>query len=211
MMGIGRAWGQTPRSIDRNRGNDTADLGPGKDTFTWDPGDGSDTIDGGSGTDTLDFNGANVPEVMTLLPDPADGTRSLFTRDVANINMHMNRVERLDLTALGGADEVTIDDTSGTGFRRADVDLSLAGDDGAGDGMKDVVTVKGTQNADDIEVTAQGTRVDVEGLQTETRITGSDPGIDKLRIDARGGEDEVDVGEGVTALIKVVVVDGGQH
>ena len=55
--------------------------------------------------------------------------------------MDMNGVERLDLTALGGADTVTVDDMSGTDFRRAVVDLSAP--TGGADGVADIVTVKG--------------------------------------------------------------------
>ena len=108
-------------AVDGNRGNDTALLGNGRDSFRWDPGDGSDIVEGENGTDTLDFNGAGVDEIMSLSPN---GERSLFLRNVANIRMDMNGVERLDLTALGGADTITVDDMSGTDFRRADVDLS---------------------------------------------------------------------------------------
>ena len=104
-------------AVDGNRG-DTALLGNGRDSFRWDPGDGSDIVEGENGTDTLDFNGAGVDEIMSLSPN---GERSLFLRNIANIRMDMNGVERLDLTALGGADTVTVDDMSGTDRRRADV------------------------------------------------------------------------------------------
>ena len=75
----------------------------------------------------------------------ANGERSLFLRDVANIRMDMDDVERLDLTALGGIDTVTVDDMSGTDFRQADVDLS--GPAGGGDGEADIVTVNGTDRS----------------------------------------------------------------
>jgi len=60
------------------------------------PGDGSDVVEGQNGTDTLDFNGAGLDEIMSLSPN---GERSLFLRNVANIRINMNGVERLDLTA----------------------------------------------------------------------------------------------------------------
>jgi Ca2+-binding RTX toxin-like protein len=182
-------------AVDGNGGNDTADLGTGTDSFTWDPGDGSDVIDGGTGMDTLVFNGANVNEQMSLSPN---GARSLFQRVQGNITMNMTRVERLDLRALGGADTVTINDMSGTDFRRADVDL------GGADGAIDTVIVNGTENADHIKVKAHGTRVDVEGLQTETRLTGTQTS-DVLQINALGGDDKVDVHKGVSDLIGVQV------
>jgi Ca2+-binding RTX toxin-like protein len=191
--------------VDGNRGNDTAALGSGRDTFRWDPGDGSDTIDGGTGTDTLDFRGANVAENMALSPN---GTGSVFTRNVGNIVMTMNRVERLNLVAGGGVDNITINDMSGTGFRRADVDLTSVDANfnpvGGPDGAADVVTVNGTPNADHIRVTAKDGRVDVKGLPTETRLTNTET-IDLLQVNGGGGDDDLKVGPGVAALIMVAV------
>lgn len=198
--------GRGKDAVDGNRGNDTAYLGSGRDSFRWDPGDGSDVVEGQSGIDTLDFNGAGVGENMRL---SADGQRSLFLRDVANIRMDMNDVERLDLTALDGADTVTVDDMSGTDFRRADVDLSAIA--GGGDAAADTVTINGTEYGDEVEVAADGARVEVEGLQTKVRITGSET-IDRLQINGLGGDDEVDVDDDVDELIGVAVdLGSGQN
>ncbi|MGH9287960.1 MAG: calcium-binding protein [Acidimicrobiales bacterium] len=186
-------------AVDGNRGNDAAELGGGDDSFRWDPGDGSDLVEGVGGTDTLDFNGAGVAENMSL---SANGRRALFLRDVANIRMDMNNVEVLDLTALGGPDRITINDMEGTGFRVADIDLSAP--TGGPDGQADVVTVNGTANPDHIAVDVQDSRIDVAGLQTETRITGSET-IDRLEINTLDGNDTVDVAAEVAALIGVVV------
>jgi hypothetical protein len=193
-------------AVDGNRGNDTALLGNGQDSFRWDPGDGSDVVEGENGTDTLDFNGAGIDEIMSLSPN---GERSLFLRNVANIRMDMNGVERLDLAALGGADTVTINDMSGTDFRRADVDLS--GANGAADGVADIVTVKGTEQADNIHVKDLGARVAVDGLRTETVVAGGEP-IDRLQVDALGGDDKVNVDPAASALINIgVELGSGQN
>lgn len=136
---------------------------------------------------------------MSLSPN---GQRSLFLRDAGNIRMDMDGVERLDLAALGGPDTFTVQDMSGTDFRRADVDLS--GPAGGPDGQADIVTVNGTERADRIDVEADGARVDVEGLETEVRITGSETS-DRLEVNSRGGNDDVDVDPAVTALIGVAV------
>lgn len=186
-------------AVDGNRGDDRAELGTGTDSFRWDPGDGSDEIDGGTGIDTLDFNGAGVSEQMRLF---AAGELAIFFRQQATIRMEMTRVERLDLDALGGADDITIDDMSGTDFRRADVDLSATGNSGGGDGASDCVQVNGTANADHIKVKAHGTRVDVEGLQTETRVTGAETG-DRLHVDGRGGNDKIEIDPDVSTLISL--------
>src|SRR5439155_489697 len=87
--------------IKGGRGNDTALLGAGNDTFIWNPGDGNDIVEGQDGTDLLQFNGANISENIVL---SANGTRGQFTRDVANITMDINGVERVNFAALGGAD-----------------------------------------------------------------------------------------------------------
>jgi hypothetical protein len=128
---------------------------------------------------------------------------------VANIRMDMNGVERLDLTALGGADTVTINDMSGTDFRRADVDLSAP--TGSPDGVADIVTVKGTEQADNIHVKDAGALVTVHGLRTETVVAGGEP-IDRLQVDALGGDDKVTVDPAVSALIGVgVELGSGQN
>ena len=97
--------------IDGNQGNDAAFLGAGDDVFQWDPGDGSDTVEGQDGTDTMLFNGANIDEIFDV---SANGGRVRFTRNIGNIVMDLNDVERIDLNALGGADTVTVNDLSGT-------------------------------------------------------------------------------------------------
>jgi hypothetical protein len=184
--------------VDGNRGSDTAFLHGGNDAFRWDPGDGSDVVEGGGGTDTLDFNGAAGVENMSL---SAVGSRSLFVRDAGNIRMDMDDVEVLDLAALGGVDTFTLNDMRGTGFLRADVDLSVGGNP---DGAADVVTVKGTDQADDVNVEAADGSVVVDGLQTELRINGSEP-ADHLQIDTLGGDDSVEVDNAVAPLIDVDV------
>ena len=184
--------------VDGNRGIDTAFFHGGNDTFRWDPGDGSDVVEGGGGTDTLDFNGAPGPENMSL---SAVGSRSLFFREQGNIRMDMNDVELLDLTALGGIDTFTLDDMRGTGFVRADVDLSVGGNP---DGAADVVTVKGTEQTDDVNIGTAAGGIVVDGLQTQLRITGSEA-IDHLEVDTLAGDDSVDVDDAVATLIDVDV------
>ena len=180
---------------DGNRGNDTGIMESGADTFRWDPGDGSDTIEGNSGQDTLDFNGAGGAEKMSL---SANGSRSVFLRDVANIRMDMNSVEKLDLTALGGADEVTINDMKGTGFQRADVDL------GGSDNAIDNAIVNGGAKDDHVTVTPEAGRVKVAGLAVETHIAGAEP-TDKLQVNTNDGDDDVTVDPAAEVLIDVNV------
>jgi hypothetical protein len=191
--------GRGDDAVDGNRGNDTGVLGSGHDSFRWDPGDGSDVVEGDSGTDTLDFNGAGAAETMQLLPE---GGRAVFLRDPATIRMDMDGVEQLDLAALGGVDKMTVEDMTGTDFRRADVDLS--GPNGGGDAAADLVTVNGTPGGDDIDVRTDNGSVEVEGLQTTTNIAGSEP-TDLLQVNGQDGNDDIDVDPAVLALINVAV------
>ena len=107
--------------VDGNQGNDVAFMGAGDDTFGWDPGDGSDTIEGQDGDDTMLFNGANISERFEV---SANGGRVRFTRDVANIVMDSNDLEKIDLNALGGADVLTVNDLSGTDLTRINSNLA---------------------------------------------------------------------------------------
>jgi hypothetical protein len=168
--------------VDGNRGNDTALMGDGNDTFVWDPGDGSDVIEGGRGNrDTMLFNGAAGAEKFAAT---ANGERLRFTRDLGNIVMDTDDVERVNLVALGGADSVLVGDLSGTDVRKVDVDL------GAGDGAVDAVTVQGTDRRDYIRVSGANGTVHVDGLRAKVTLTGAEP-TDQLTIDPRAGNDVV--------------------
>jgi RTX calcium-binding nonapeptide repeat (4 copies) len=184
--------------VDGNRANDVAFLGAGNDTFRWDPGDGSDTADGSGGDDTMLFFGSGGDEIMRLF---ANGQQSVFTRNLGTIRMDMDQIEMLDLRALGGKDEVTVDDLTGTDIRLANVDLRSAA--GGGDAAADVVIVNGTDQADRLSVSTDGARVDVDGMKAETRIVGSD--VDDLVVRTGAGNDSVDVDDDVAAVIGVKV------
>lgn len=188
-------------AIDGNRGADVAFMGSGDDTFTWDPGDGSDVVEGQWGTDTLDFKGAAGDESFDL---SANGPRLRFFRNVGNITMDMDGVERVDLDALGGADTVVQHDLSGTDARQFLVDLQGPG--GGGDGAADSVVVEGTTGSDRIAIQPEAGTVAVRGLAARTQILGSEPANDQLTVDAQGGDDLLRLGGGLRSLIKVSVV-----
>ena len=167
--------------VNGGRGNDVANLGAGDDTFVWNPGDGSDTVEGGKGTDTLLFNGANVNENVNI---SANGGRVLFTRDVANIAMDVNGVEHIDFNALGGADNITVNDLSGTGVNQVNLDL------GANDGAADTVTINGTAGNDVITVTEHDGIITVSGLGQDINIADAGAG-DRIVINGLDGDDVI--------------------
>src|SRR5262249_5300019 len=102
------------------RGKHQGPRGGGGATPDLDPGDGNDIVEGQAGTDTMQFNGANIAEKIDIT---ANGSRLRFTRDVANITMDTNEVERVNFAALGGVDKVTVGDLSDTGVREVNIDL----------------------------------------------------------------------------------------
>jgi Ca2+-binding RTX toxin-like protein len=196
-------------AIDGNRGDDTGLLGPGDDSFRWDPGDGSDAVDGqdgaDDGADTLLFIGAGVAESFDV---SANGERVRFFRDVANITMDLNDTEFIDVQALGGADNAVLNDVSGTDLKSVALDFEAAIGGGAGDGAADFVTVNGTNNPDDIQITASGSAVDVNGAPVTVQIDHSEAANDKLTVNGLGGADTITGGPGLAALIQLVINGG---
>jgi Ca2+-binding RTX toxin-like protein len=186
---------------DGNRGNDVADaMGSGNDTFQWDPGDGNDTIEGDSGTDTMLFNGANVAERIEM---SANGDRLRFTRDVANIVMDTDSVERVVFNALGGADLVTVNDLSATDVKQVDVDLAATG--GAGDGAVDQVVVNGTGGNDTVRVTGAAGAVRVAGLAATVDVLHAEP-TDQLSVNGLAGNDVLDASGLAAGAISLTLV-----
>lgn len=170
-----------------DNGNDVALMGAGDDVFQWNPGDGNDTVEGQDGTDTMLFFGANGAENIDIV---ANGGRALFLRNVANVTMDLNDVERIDFRALGGADNIVVGDLGGTDVTR--IDLDLRGPNGGGDGAADTITVNATQGADNFGVTGDAGGVKVFGLQAEVNAFFPEAANDRLTLNGLGGDDTID-------------------
>ena len=184
------------------RGNDNALLGTGNDTFTWNPGDGSDVVDGGDGFDTLQFNGANISENVTIA---ANGGHALLTRDIAAITMDLDNIERIAFEALGGSDNIVVNDLSKTDVQQVEIDLSATPHSGVGDGLSDTVTVTGTADADHVTVANNGGSITVEGLSAQVTIDSAEAANDTLLINTLGGNDTIDA----SAILVKTTIDGG--
>ena len=116
------------------------------------------------------FNGANVAENINVL---ANGGRVLFTRDIANVVMDLNDVEGIDFNALGGADNLVVNDLSGTDVTEVNFNLAAAAGGSAGDAQPDTVTVTGTVNN-----VIPGLTIDVTGTGRAPReqfVAGGQP------------------------------------
>jgi len=200
--------GEGTDAIDGNGGADTARMGAGDDTFVWDPGDGSDVVEGQDGADTMLFNGAGVGENFDV---SANGNRLRFFRTQGAITMDLNDTEFIDVQALGGADNAVVNNTTGTDLKRVTFDLEAAIGGGAGDGAADSVTVNGTNDPDDIQITASGSAVDVNGVPPTVQIDHSEAANDRLKLNGLGGDDDVAIGRDVAALIQTLVDLGGDE
>jgi RTX calcium-binding nonapeptide repeat (4 copies) len=185
--------------VNAGKGADTVVLGNGDDFFVWNPGQGSDAVDGGRGNDVMQFNGADGNEIMSL---SANGSQAVLLRNVGTIRMDLRDIEIVNVAALGGTDDVTVNNLEGTSVCHVNIDLSKSS--GGSDQVADVVTVKGTDHADSVNVAAHGGRIDVAGLRADTQITGSET-LDHLQVDTLDGNDTVAVDPNVTTLIGVAV------
>lgn len=170
-----------------DNGNDVAFLGAGDDRFEWNPGDGNDTIEGQAGADSLLFFGSNASENFNVV---ANGGRVLLLRDVANVTVDFDDLESVEVRTLGGADNVTVGDLTGTDLTR--LDLDLRGPVGGGDGEADSVTVNGTQGADNFGAFGDSGGVTVFGLATRVNVFQLDAASDRLTLNGLGGDDVID-------------------
>jgi Ca2+-binding RTX toxin-like protein len=196
--------------VNGGTGNDMVFLEAGDDTFFWNPGDGSDTVEGMAGRDAMIFNGADVNENITI---SANGGRLRFVRDIGNLTMDLNGVERIDFNARGGADAIAVSDLSGTDIAEINVNLTAVLGGTVGDAQVDSVTVNGSNGAEFIPVlgTAGGILVNGDflnphGLPYFMLIRGVEA-ADSLRINGNGGDDTIDAASLDTRV--TLTADGG--
>jgi Ca2+-binding RTX toxin-like protein len=190
--------------VDGDDGNDLALLGAGNDFFQWNPGDDNDTIEGQAGIDTVQFSGAVVAENIDIF---ADTGRAEIFRDVDNATVDLNDIERIEVRALNGADNITVSDLTGTDVKLVTIDLSADG--GGGDLAKDTVTVSGTNGNDKIQVTSPFGAVLITGLPSQVGISGGEAGKDSVTINGFGGNDLIDASKLLAGLIPVTLNGGG--
>ncbi|MCI0347498.1 MAG: calcium-binding protein, partial [Chloroflexi bacterium] len=191
--------------MDGEDGDDLARMGAGDDTFLWNPGDDNDTLVGEDGFDTMLFNGAGAAENIDI---SANGERAIFFRDVASVTMDLNEVERINFAALGGTDNVVVNDLTGTDVTEVALDLAGTLDGSAGDGAADTVEVNGTGDDDIAFVVQSGTSVSVLGLAAKVTVDHFDATGDLLVINGGEGDDIISAAS-VTAGSIGLRLDGG--
>jgi len=185
--------------IDGGPDADAIDAGAGDDLVTWKPGGFSDFVWGGLGIDTLVYRGGSADEHVVI--DHAGSGLVRLTRNVGNVAMHLDGLEKIELSTLGGANTVTVNDLAGTGVVEVAVELAAGG----GDGQTDTVVVNASAGDDIVTVTDVGRGVDVSrGGSATVRVVGAEALLDVLVVNGLSGDDRIEVAAGAEVLIQVV-------
>jgi Ca2+-binding RTX toxin-like protein len=147
---------------------------------------------GDGGSDLVAAKGSNAAERFDF---SRDRSRLRYVRN--NNRVYLAQVERFDLRALGGADEIVVNDVSGSGLARLNADSGAAGDR---------VSVKGKAANDNISVAASA-------VAGHISVTGSPAAVDlvnteALSVESLGGNDSLSGGLGLAALTQLSM-DGG--
>src|SRR5215207_4551480 len=163
---------------------------------------GNDLIEGGAGSDLVVFNGSNAAEKFEF---SANGKRLRF---VGASTMNIAGVERFDLRASGGADNVVVNDLAGAGLGQLNADLGQ-------DGAADVVEIKGSAAANELRI---GGGISIGGLGAAVKVLHAQAANDKLKLDPGPGSDRVTVegaagndtiGVAASAVASHIAVSGG--
>jgi hypothetical protein len=185
------------------QGNDVALLGGGNDRFEWLPGDGNDIVEGQVGADDIVVNGSGADEIVNVL---SVGQRIRFTRNISNVDLDFDDIETVRFNAVGGADNITISDISGSAVTAIDLDLAGVVGGTAGDLKVDNVVVNGTFGTDTIAVTGGAGSVHVNGLSATVDILHAEFPNDGLTVDSRPGPDNVNVSGLAPGTIRLTVL-----
>jgi Ca2+-binding RTX toxin-like protein len=184
-------------------GSDVVRLGTGADTFRWSPGDTSDVVDGQNGDDVVVFNGGNIGESFALA---ADGSRVRATRNIANVVLDLDGIERLSLVPRGGGDTIAVGPLLGTALEMVDVDQRGSG--GIDDGQPDRVVARATDESDSVTVGGIDDGAVVNGAFGRVQVTGAEPGLDSLDVETLDGADTVTAAAQLGGRAEVNIIGG---
>jgi Ca2+-binding RTX toxin-like protein len=219
---------ETSAKLTGGRGDDTLIGGSGNDVLFG--GGGNDVLSGGAGDDTFVLNAANIEAGVATVEggDGSDTLRLIALGGDVNLSANGTRVllsnffaafdaagvERVDIAGSHGADTVTVNDLTGTGVTEVNINL------GNFDGQPDNVIINGTAGNDKILVSGDDGVVDpfgritrpagvfVSGLAAQVNIFGVDAAVDRLTVNALGGDDTVRASR-LPANVIQLTEDGG--
>jgi len=123
--------------------------------------------------------------------------------------MDLNGVEKIEFHAFGGADNIVVNDLSGTDVKQVLIDLSSTAGSGTGDGAADTVTVNATAGNDHISVADSGTALVVSGLAAQVTVDGIEAANDAVVVNGLGGTDTLEF-DGSSAGETISISANGQ-
>jgi Ca2+-binding RTX toxin-like protein len=170
------------------KGDDNIQSGLGDDLIIWNDGDGNDNVFDDAGTDTLRFSGSAANEAIQLAHFSSG--HFTLTRNVGAVLLHATSVERVEIATLGGADKVDIGDLSSAGVTAVAVDLALTVGGKTADTLIDTVSIAGTGDNDEIQLSLAASKIVAAGLPTELSIDHFGK-TDRLVIHAGNGHDTI--------------------
>jgi hypothetical protein len=153
----------------------------------------------------MTFNGNGANESFSL---SANGPRARFLRNVANITMDLDDVERVAVNSLGGSDTLTVDDLRAIDVRAVDHDEASALGGTTPDAANDQTILNAGNGSETITATGAGGSASVAGVAAAVTIAHAEGSRDTLTINALGGDDRV-TAAALAADTLSVTADGG--
>lgn len=182
-----RARGGNDR-VTAGRGDDIVRLGAGDDIFYWNTGDGMDSVNGHAGLDTAFFFGTGGGDrFFVAAPDSGDGVAVSTETEGALLK----NVETIKLKPGEGQDMVAVESSNTPGVSKVIVDLSRSADKNP-DGDLDLVTIGGTEDADEVTLLPAAGGLKVVGAETKVIVKNADVGVDVVQVKGLGGDDHID-------------------
>jgi Ca2+-binding RTX toxin-like protein len=122
--------------------------------------------------------------------------------------MDMDDVERIDFNALGGNDNITVNNLAGTDVSEVNLNLAAALGGTTGDALEDVVTVNASNAADAVTVQPSTTGYAVSGLAAIVNVNTPEALLDALHVNFLAGGDTF-TAAGLPNGVTQLQVDGG--
>ena len=164
-------------------------------------------INGNGGSDTVEFEGATGMTAVEFADLSGDGARLVFSSNLGHIITKCEAVEQVVFRALDGADQVQVEDLTGTDVKQVGIDLSRI-TPGSATNQTDIVRVVGTDGPDQITLKGSGSAMEIAGLTAAITVIGAEPSLDELVIDAGGGADIIDASAVQAGAMELTLMGG---
>jgi hypothetical protein len=197
-----------------SRGSDTLAGGEDDDAFVWTLGSPADLIAGESGNDTLQVLGAGLADSILV----SAGTLEAQVVNTVDGTTLLTDVEHVVLRLGTGADQITVNTSTGAKLSKMTIDLRPSPTVATGDGHPDTISVNATIGTDNVSIAGAAGSLTLSGLAPMIQIQGSDYARDTLIVHGGPEADSINAaGLGADAIRLVVrggqgsddVIDGG--